>query len=128
MTTMQIFRYAVGLGITFWDTANVYGQGTSEEIVGRAIEKYASREQIILATKVYWSMHTGHGGSGLSRKAIVEQVDGSLQRLGTDYVDLMQIQRFDPDTPVEETMDALHDVVTSGKARYLGASRDVPAS
>jgi 1-deoxyxylulose-5-phosphate synthase len=117
-----IFRQAVELGITFWDTANVYGHGTSEEIVGRAIKKYAGRDEIVLATKVYWPMHGGPGGSGLSRKAILEQVDGSLQRLGTDYVDLLQIHRFDPDTLVEETMEALHDVVKAGKARYIGAS------
>jgi aryl-alcohol dehydrogenase-like predicted oxidoreductase len=117
-----IFRQAVELGITFWDTANVYGGGTSEEIVGRAIDKYSRREDIVLATKVYWPMHQGPGGGGLSRKAILEQVDASLRRLGTDYIDLYQIHRFDPETPVEETMEALHDVVKSGKARYIGAS------
>jgi aryl-alcohol dehydrogenase-like predicted oxidoreductase len=117
-----IFRQALELGITFWDTANVYGAGTSEEIVGRAIKQLTTREEIVLATKVFWPMHTGPGGSGLSRKAILEQVDVSLRRLGTDYVDLVQIHRFDPDTPVEETMEALHDVVKAGKARYLGAS------
>ncbi len=117
-----IFRQAVELGITFWDTANVYGYGTSEEIVGRAIAKYSRREDIVLATKVHFPMHDGPGGSGLSRKAIMEQVDASLTRLGTDYVDLYQIHRFDPQVPVEETMEALHDVVKAGKARYLGAS------
>jgi aryl-alcohol dehydrogenase-like predicted oxidoreductase len=117
-----IFRQAVELGITFWDTANVYGYGSSEEIVGRAIRKYTRRDDIVLATKVFFPMHDGPGGSGLSRKAILEQVDASLSRLGTDYVDLYQIHRFDPDTPVEETMAALHDVVKAGKARYLGAS------
>jgi aryl-alcohol dehydrogenase-like predicted oxidoreductase len=117
-----IFRQAVELGITFWDTANVYGFGTSEEIVSRAIKKYTRREDIVLATKVYFKMHDGPGGSGLSRKAIMEQIDASLGRLGTDYVDLYQIHRFDPETPVEETMEALHDVVKAGKARYLGAS------
>ncbi len=117
-----IFRQAVELGITFWDTANVYGYGTSEEIVGRAIAKYSRREDIVLATKVHFPMHDGPGGSGLSRKAIMEQVDASLTRLGTDYVDLYQIHRFDPLVPVEETMEALHDVVKAGKARYLGAS------
>jgi aryl-alcohol dehydrogenase-like predicted oxidoreductase len=117
-----IFRQAVELGITFWDTANVYGYGTSEEIVGRAIRKYTRREDVVLATKVHFKMHDGPGGSGLSRKAIMEQVDASLSRLGTDYVDLYQIHRFDPDTPVEETIEALHDVVKAGKARYLGAS------
>ena len=117
-----IFRQALELGITFWDTANAYGFGTSEEIVGRAIKNYTRREDIVLATKVYFKMHDGPGGSGLSRKAIMEQIDASLARLGTDYVDLYQIHRFDPDTPVEETMEALHDVVKAGKARYLGAS------
>jgi aryl-alcohol dehydrogenase-like predicted oxidoreductase len=117
-----VFRQALDLGITFWDTANVYGFGTSEEIVGRAIRKYTRREDVVLATKVNFRMHDGPGGSGLSRKAIMEQIDASLNRLGTDYVDLYQIHRFDPDTPVEETMEALHDVVKAGKARYLGAS------
>jgi aryl-alcohol dehydrogenase-like predicted oxidoreductase len=117
-----IFRQTVDLGITFWDTANAYGYGTSEEIVGRAIRKYTRRDDIVLATKVFFKMHDGPGGSGLSRKAIMEQIDASLSRLGTDYVDLYQIHRFDPDTPVEETMEALHDVVKAGKARYIGAS------
>jgi aryl-alcohol dehydrogenase-like predicted oxidoreductase len=117
-----IFRQALELGITLWDTANVYAAGTSEEIVGRAIDKYTSRDEVVLATKVFWPMHQGPGGSGLSRRAILEQVDASLRRLGTDYVDLLQIHRFDPDVPVEETMEALHDVVKAGKARYLGAS------
>lgn len=117
-----IFRQALELGITFWDTANVYGIGTSEEIVGRAITKYSKREEIVLATKVNFKMHDGPGGEGLSRKAIMEQIDASLQRLGTDYVDLYQIHRFDPNTPVEETMEALHDVIKAGKVRYIGAS------
>jgi len=117
-----IFRQAVELGITLWDTANVYGYGSSEEIVGRAIRKYTRREDVVLATKVFFKMHDGPGGSGLSRKAIMEQIDASLRRLGTDYVDLYQIHRYDPETPVEETMEALHDVVKAGKARYLGAS------
>ena len=117
-----IFRQAVELGITFWDTANVYSIGTSEEIVGRAIKEYSRREDVVLATKVFFPMHDGPGGSGLSRKAIMEQIDASLTRLGTDYVDLYQIHRFDPHTPVEETMQALHDVVKAGKVRYLGAS------
>ncbi len=117
-----LFRQALDLGITFWDTANVYSVGTSEEIVGRAIKEYSRREDVVLATKVFFPMHDGPGGSGLSRKAIMEQIDASLTRLGTDYVDLYQIHRFDPETPVEETMEALHDVVKAGKARYLGAS------
>ncbi|MEO7751835.1 MAG: aldo/keto reductase [Terracoccus sp.] len=116
------FAQAVEQGITFWDTANVYSHGSSEEIVGRAIETYSRREDVVLATKVHGEMHSGPGGSGLSRKAIMEQVDASLTRLGTDYVDLYQIHRFDPQTPVEETMQALHDVVQAGKARYIGAS------
>ncbi len=117
-----IFRQAVELGITFWDTANVYGHGTSEEITGQAIQKYTKREDIVLATKLFAPMSEGPGGGGLSRRAIFEQVDASLKRLGTDYIDLYQIHRFDPNTPVEETMEALHDVVKAGKARYLGAS------
>jgi aryl-alcohol dehydrogenase-like predicted oxidoreductase len=100
----------------------VYQAGTSEELVGRAIKRHTRREDIVLATKVFGRMHDGPGGQGLSRKAILEQIDASLTRLGTDYVDLYQIHRFDPDTPVEETMEALHDVVRAGKVRYLGAS------
>ena len=117
-----LFKQAVELGITFWDTANVYGGGSSEEIVGRAMREYSTREEIVLATKIYWPMSQNPGVGGLSRKAILEQVDGSLSRLGTDYIDLMQIHRFDPEVPVEETMEALHDVVKSGKVRYIGAS------
>jgi aryl-alcohol dehydrogenase-like predicted oxidoreductase len=117
-----IFQQAVELGVTFWDTANAYGFGTSEEITGRAIRKYSRREDVVLATKVFFKMDDSPGGSGLSRKAIMQQIDASLSRLGTDYVDLYQIHRFDPATPVEETMEALHDVVKAGKARYIGAS------
>ncbi len=117
-----IFRQAVELGITFWDTANVYGYGTSEEIVGRAIKSYTRREDVVLATKLFQKMSDDPGGSGLSRRAVMEQIDASLTRLGTDYIDLYQIHRFDPETPVEETMEALHDVVKAGKVRYLGAS------
>jgi aryl-alcohol dehydrogenase-like predicted oxidoreductase len=118
----DIFRAAVEAGVTFWDTANFYAYGSSEEIVGRAMREYASRAQIVLATKVYFKMHDGPGGSGLSRKAIMEQIDASLSRLGTDYVDLYQIHRFDPNTPVEETIETLHELVKVGKVRYLGAS------
>lgn len=117
-----LFRQALELGINFWDTANVYGDGSSETVVGRAIKKYSRREDIVLATKVFFPVGRGPGGSGLSRRAIMEQIDASLTRLGTDYVDLYQIHRFDPETPVEETMEALHDVVKAGKVRYLGAS------
>jgi aryl-alcohol dehydrogenase-like predicted oxidoreductase len=116
------FRQALELGITFWDTANVYSLGSSEEFVGRAIRQYSRREDIVLATKVHGRMSDGPGGAGLSRRAILEQVDASLTRLGTDYIDLYQIHRYDPETPVEETMEALHDVVKAGKARYVGAS------
>ncbi|MDA8439462.1 MAG: aldo/keto reductase [Propionibacterium sp.] len=117
-----IFRQAVELGISFWDTANIYGHGTSEEIVGRAVKRYTRRDDIVLATKLFQPMHHGPGGSGLSRRAVMEQVDASLTRLDTEYIDLYQIHRFDPSTPIEETMEALHDVVKAGKARYLGAS------
>ena len=117
-----LFRQALDLGITFWDTANVYQLGSSEEYVGRAITKLTRRENLVVATKLRFKMHDGPGGEGLSRKAVMEQIDASLRRLGTDYVDVYQIHRFDEDTPVEETMEALHDVVKSGKARYLGAS------
>jgi 1-deoxyxylulose-5-phosphate synthase len=116
------FRQAVELGVTFWDTANVYQGGTSEEFVGRAIGRFARREDIVLATKVSGKMHEGPGGSGLSRKAILEQVDASLRRLATDYIDVYYIHRFDPGTPVEETMAALDDLVRAGKVRYPGAS------
>lgn len=117
-----MFRQAADLGVTFWDTANVYQGGTSEEFVGRAIARFSRREDIVLATKVSGKMHDGPGGSGLSRKAILEQVDASLRRLDTDYIDVYYIHRFDPDTPVEETMAALDDLVRTGRVRYLGAS------
>jgi aryl-alcohol dehydrogenase-like predicted oxidoreductase len=116
------FRQAVELGVTFWDTANVYQGGTSEEFVGRAIGRFARRADIVLSTKVSGKMHEGPGGSGLSRKAVLEQVDASLRRLGTDYIDVYYIHRFDPETPVEETMAVLDDLVRAGKVRYLGAS------
>jgi aryl-alcohol dehydrogenase-like predicted oxidoreductase len=116
------FRQALDLGITFWDTANVYQLGSSEEYVGRAMAKLTRREEIVLATKLRFKLHDGPGGEGLSRKAVMEQIDASLTRLGTDYVDLYQIHRLDEETPIEETMEALHDVVKAGKVRYLGAS------
>ncbi|NUR03563.1 MAG: aldo/keto reductase [Streptomyces sp.] len=115
-------RQAVEAGINFFDTANVYSDGTSEEIVGRALADFARRDEIVLATKVHGRMRPGPNGGGLSRKVIMTEIDHSLRRLGTDYVDLYQIHRFDPLTPVEETMEALHDVVKAGKARYIGAS------
>jgi len=113
---------ALELGITFFDTANVYSDGTSEEILGRAVRDFGVRDDLVLATKVHGRMLPGPSGGGLSRKAILRGIDDSLRRLGTDYIDLYQIHRFDAATPVEETMEALHDVVRAGKARYLGAS------
>ena len=115
-------RRALELGITTFDTANVYSNGSSEEIVGRALDEYATREEVVIATKVHGKMRQGPNGGGLSRGHIMEQIDASLRRLGTDYIDLYQIHRWDPLVPIEETMEALHDVVRSGKARYLGAS------
>ncbi|CAN5120680.1 aldo/keto reductase [soil metagenome] len=117
-----ILRQALDAGINFLDTANVYSDGSSEEIVGRAIKDFARRDDIVLATKVHGRMSPGPNGAGLSRKAILQEIDNSLRRLGTDYVDLYQIHRFDPDVPIEETLEALHDVVKAGKARYIGAS------
>ena len=117
-----ILRQALESGINFLDTANVYSAGSSEEIVGRAIADFTSREEVVLATKVNGRMRPGPNGAGLSRKSILAEIDASLRRLGTDYVDLYQIHRFDSTTPVEETVEALHDVVKSGKARYVGAS------
>jgi aryl-alcohol dehydrogenase-like predicted oxidoreductase len=117
-----IIKKALESGINFFDTANVYSDGTSEEIVGRALKDYANRDEIVLATKVYFRMHEGPNGAGLSRKAIMSEIDNSLKRLGTDYVDLYQIHRWDYHTPIEETLEALHDVVKAGKARYIGAS------
>ncbi|USI72752.1 aldo/keto reductase [Sphingomonas morindae] len=117
-----LIRQAVEAGITFFDTANVYSDGSSEEIVGRALKEFASRDSIVIATKVYNRMRRGPNGAGLSRKAILAEIDASLKRLGTDYVDLYQIHRFDHETPIEETLEALHDVVKAGKARYIGAS------
>jgi aryl-alcohol dehydrogenase (NADP+) len=117
-----IVRQALELGINFFDTANVYAEGSSEEITGRALKDFARREEVVLATKVHGRMRPGPNGAGLSRKAIMAEIDASLKRLGTDYVDLYQIHRFDPKTPIEETLEALHDVVKAGKARYIGAS------
>lgn len=117
-----LIRRALEAGVNFFDTANVYSDGTSEEIVGRALAEFSRRDEIVLATKVNGAMHDGPNGRGLSRKAVMTEIDNSLRRLGTDYVDLYQIHRYDPATPVEETMEALHDVVRAGKARYIGAS------
>jgi aryl-alcohol dehydrogenase-like predicted oxidoreductase len=112
----------VDSGINFFDTANAYSEGTSEEFVGRALQDFTRRDETVIATKVFLPMHKGPNGGGLSRKAIFTAIDASLRRLGTDYVDLYQIHRWDYSTPIEETLEALHDVVKSGKARYLGAS------
>ncbi|MDF2836176.1 MAG: yajO, partial [Paenibacillus sp.] len=117
-----IIKKALDLGINFFDTANIYSTGSSEEIIGRALKDYANRDEVVIATKVHFRMHEGPNGAGLSRKAIMSEIDKSLKRLGTDYVDLYQIHRWDYNTPIEETMEALHDVVKAGKARYIGAS------
>jgi 1-deoxyxylulose-5-phosphate synthase len=117
-----LIRRALDAGINFFDTANVYSDGTSEEITGRVLWEHARRDEIVLATKVHGRMHKGPNGAGLSRKAIMSEIDNSLRRLGTDYVDLYQIHRWDHHTPIEETLEALHDVVKAGKARYIGAS------
>ena len=116
------FVRALELGINFFDTANVYSYGASEEVTGRALRELARREEVVIATKVFSTMRPDPNGTGLSRKAILHEIDASLKRLGTDYVDLYQIHRWDNATPIEETMEALHDVVRAGKARYLGAS------
>jgi aryl-alcohol dehydrogenase-like predicted oxidoreductase len=117
-----VIRKALDLGINFFDTANVYSDGSSEEIVGRALRDFAKRDEVVIATKVHGRMRPGPNGAGLSRRAIMFEIDNSLKRLGTDFVDLYQIHRWDPGTPVEETLEALHDVVKAGKARYIGAS------
>jgi aryl-alcohol dehydrogenase-like predicted oxidoreductase len=116
------FRQALDAGINFFDTANVYSAGSSEEITGSTLLSMAPREELVIATKVHGRMSPGPNGQGLSRKAIMTEIDNSLRRLGTDYVDLYQIHRWDYDTPIEETLEALHDVVKAGKARYIGAS------
>jgi aryl-alcohol dehydrogenase-like predicted oxidoreductase len=115
-------RKALDLGVNFFDTANIYSDGTSEEIVGRALNDLVPREEVVIATKVHGRMRPGPNGAGLSRKAILAEIDASLRRLGTDYVDLYQIHRWDYGTPIEETLEALNDVVRAGKARYIGAS------
>jgi 1-deoxyxylulose-5-phosphate synthase len=117
-----LIKQAVELGINFFDTANVYSDGSSEEILGRALKEYTRREDVVIATKVNGRVRPGPNGAGLSRKAIFGELDNSLRRLGTDFVDLFQIHRWDPAVPIEETMEALHDVVKAGKVRYIGAS------
>jgi len=119
---LPFFKLAVERGINFFDTANVYSQGVSEEVTGKALKQFARREDVVIATKVHGEMGKGPNDSGLSRKHIMAQIDASLRRLGVDYVDLYQIHRFSYDTPIEETLEALNDVVRAGKARYIGAS------
>jgi 1-deoxyxylulose-5-phosphate synthase len=121
-TSQPFYRAAIEAGINFFDTANVYSAGSSEEFLGRALQKYANRDEVVIATKIHGLMRQGPNGAGLSRKAIMTEVDHSLQRLGTDYIDLYQIHRLDHRTPLEETLEALHDLVRAGKVRYLGAS------
>lgn len=118
----KIIKKALDLGINFFDTANVYSIGTSEEYLGRALKDYVKREEVVIATKVHGRMHEGPNGQGLSRKAIMHEVEASLKRLETDYIDLLYIHRWDYDTPIEETMRALNDLVRSGKVHYIGAS------
>jgi len=120
--SQPFFKQALDAGINFFDTANVYSLGSSEEITGRALLKLARREDLVIATKVFSRMREVPNGGGLSRKAIMTEIDNSLRRLGTDYVDLYQTHRWDYETPIEETVEALHDVVKAGKARYVGAS------
>ncbi len=120
--TRPIIRHAVEQGVNFFDTANSYSEGTSEEFLGRALKEFARRDEVVVATKVFNPMRKGPNIGGLSRKAIFTEIDNSLRRLGMDHVDLYQTHRFDPATPIEETMEALHDVVKAGKARYIGAS------
>jgi len=121
-TSIPFIARALEQGINFFDTANVYSDGSSEEILGRAIARLTTRDEVVIATKVFGRMRPGANGGGLSRKAIMSEIDHSLRRLGTDYVDLYQIHRWDDRTPIEETLEALHDVVKAGKARYIGAS------
>lgn len=121
-TSRPFFRQAIEAGINFFDTANVYSNGSSEEFTGRALKEYGRRDELVVATKVAGAMGKGPNQSGLSRKAIMQEIDNSLRRLGMDYIDLYQIHRLDPATPMEEILEALHDVVKSGKVRYIGAS------
>jgi aryl-alcohol dehydrogenase-like predicted oxidoreductase len=121
-TSRPFLKHAVERGINFFDTADMYSRGISEEVVGRALKEFARRDEIVLATKVFYPVDEHANSRGLSRKHIMSAIDASLRRLGMDYVDLYQIHRFDPNTPIEETLEALHDVVKAGKALYLGAS------
>ena len=120
--SLPFITRALEVGINFFDTADMYSRGVSEEVLGRALKSNARRDQVVIATKVYFPLGEGPNDSGLSRKHLFEAIDASLTRLGTDYVDLYQIHRFDRRTPVEETLDALNDIVRAGKVRYLGAS------
>jgi aryl-alcohol dehydrogenase-like predicted oxidoreductase len=120
--SQPFIRHALDLGINFFDTADMYGGGESEQVVGRALAQFAQRDDIVIATKIFYPTRPGPNGRGLSRKAIFAGIDGSLRRLRTDYVDLYQIHRWDECTPIEETLEALHDIVKAGKARYIGAS------
>jgi 1-deoxyxylulose-5-phosphate synthase len=120
--TRPFIKKAIEGGVNFFDTANVYSDGTSEEIVGKLLKEFSSRDQMVLATKVHGRMRPDPNGAGLSRKAIFTEIDHSLRRLGTDYVDLYQIHRWDYETPIEETLEALHDLIKIGKVRYIGAS------
>src|ERR1019366_8724144 len=115
-------KRAIERGINFVDTADMFSRGRSEEVGGRALKEYAPRDQVVIATKAFYPMGDGPNDRGLSRRHLFDAIEGSLRRLGVDYVDLYQIHRFDPDTPIEETLEALHDIVKAGKARYIGAS------
>src|SRR5436305_1286372 len=121
-TSRPFYQRALEMGINFFDTADMYSNGASEEVTGRALRDFAQRDEVVIATKVYFPTGKGPNGRGLSRKHVLASIDGSLKRLRTDYVDLYQIHRWDPETPIEETLEALNDVVRSGKARYIGAS------
>ncbi len=120
--SLPFFKRAIEHGITFFDTADMYSSGKSEEVVGRAVKQYTVRDQIVIATKAFYPMGEGPNDRGLSRRHLMDAIDASLRRLGTEYVDLYQVHRFDPETPIEETLEALHDIVKAGKARYIGAS------
>ena len=121
-SSRPIIRRAIEAGINFFDTANIYAAGTSEEVTGRALKDFASRDEVVIATKAHGAWGKGPNQGGLSRKALMQAIDDSLRRLGTDYVDLYQIHRWDDETPIEETLEALNDIVRAGKARYIGAS------